>query len=302
MKICDILKGGGRTFSFEFFPPKTRADTRQLYRAVKALVPLRPAFVSITHSSTGTAPYRTVALSSLIKHRIGLETVAHLTCISHSRREIKVITKKLHRLNVNNILALRGDIPTIRGVELLPFKSDYTHAGELVSHLKRLGDFCIGVAGYPECHPESPSLKEDILKLKQKVDAGASFVITQLFFDNRTYFKFVKDCRKAGISAPIIPGIMPVTNYRQIRRFTKMCGASIPPKMLKKLKSVKDNEQATQSYGINYALKQCRELLKRGAPGIHFYTLNRSKSTREILSHLRKTEKNLLNTPVSQRH
>lgn len=289
MKICDLLKDSGKTFSFEFFPPKTRADTRQLYRAVKALVPLRPAFVSITHSSTGIAPYRTVALSSLIKHRIGVETMAHLTCISHSRREIKVITKKLRRLNVNNILALRGDIPSIRGVELLSFKSDYTHAGELVSHLKRLGDFCIGVAGYPECHPESSSPKEDILMLKQKVDAGASFIITQLFFDNKSYFKFVKDCRKAGILVPIIPGIMPVTNYRQIQRFTKMCGASIPPKMLKKLKSIKDDEKTTQSYGIDYALNQCRELLRKGAPGIHFYTLNHSKSTREILSRLRKT-------------
>lgn len=288
MKICDILESSGRTFSFEFFPPKTQADTRQLYQAVKALVPLKPAFVSITHSSTGIAPYRTVALSSLIKHRIGVETMAHLTCISHSRREINVITKKLHKLNVNNILALRGDIPAIRGVELLPFKSDYTHAIELVSHLKRLGNFCIGVAGYPERHPESPSLKADILRLKQKVSAGASFIITQLFFDNRSYFKFVKDCRKAGISVPIIPGIMPVTSYRQIRRFTKMCGASIPPKMLKKLESVKDNEKAIQAYGIDYALNQCRELLRKGAPGIHFYTLNRSKSTREILSRLRK--------------
>lgn len=288
MKICDILKSSGRTFSFEFFPPKTQADTRQLYQAVKALVPLKPAFVSITHSSTGIAPYRTVALSSLIKHRIGVETMAHLTCISHSRREINVITKKLHKLNVNNILALRGDIPAIRGVELLPFKSDYTHAIELVSHLKRLGNFCIGVAGYPERHPESPSLKADILRLKQKVSAGASFIITQLFFDNKSYFKFIKDCRKEGISVPIIPGIMPVTSYRQIRRFTKMCGASIPPKMLKKLESVKDNEKAIQAYGIDYALNQCRELLRKGAPGIHFYTLNRSKSTREILSRLRK--------------
>lgn len=287
MKICDILKKGEKIFSFEFFPPKTPADTGQLYKAVRELVPLRPSFVSVTHSSTGIASYKTVALSGLIKDKTGVETMAHLTCISHSRREIRAIAGKLRQMNVENVLALRGDIPAGKGMEMLPHKNDYRYASELVGELNGLGDFCIGVAGYPECHPESPSISKDILSLRKKIDAGACFMITQLFFDNRDYFGFVAKCRKAGITVPIIPGIMPVTNYRQVQRFTKQCGASIPEKMLKDLEKIKEDDSSTQEYGIGYAFKQCVELLEKGAPGIHFYTLNRSKSTFEILFRLR---------------
>ncbi|MFH1619771.1 MAG: methylenetetrahydrofolate reductase [NAD(P)H] [bacterium] len=284
MKATDSFKTGNKIFSFEFFPPKTPEDTRRLYAAVQELVPLHPAFISVTSSSTGIAAYRTVALSGLIKHRTGVETVAHLTCIAHTRREISAIAGKLHETGVENILALRGDMPESHG---LKHRSDYIHAADLVRHLRELGEFCIGVAGYPEGHSESPSRQKDIEWLKFKTDAGADFVITQLFFDNSLYFRFIDDCRRAGISIPVIPGIMPVTSYPQLRRFTEMCGASIPPGMIRDLERIKNDPSAVEDYGREHALRQCRELLERGAPGIHFYTLNRSASTRKILSQLR---------------
>jgi len=194
-------------------------------------------------------------------------------------------------MKIQNILALRGDFPSVRGIEFIPFKQEYKHAGELIKHLKTLGDFCLGAAGYPESHPESSSSKEDILNLKMKVDAGADFIITQLFFDNRDFFDFTQKCRKAGINVPIIPGIMPVTGYRQLQHFTRYCGASIPAGMARPLERIKDDQRAVESYGIEYAFNQCAVLLKNGAPGIHFYTLNKSKSAYKILSLLRETYK-----------
>ena len=269
-------------FSFEFFPPKTPSDAKALRSAISELRPLKPGFVSVTQSPDGVASLRTAALSGVIKSRFGLETMAHLTCISHSRRQIDVIAGHLKNMGIKNVLALRGDKP-----ENFRSSSDFAHADELVRHLAVLGGFCIGVAGYPEKHPEAASLAEDVANLKRKIDSGAQFIITQLFFENSHYFRFVEKCRKAGISVPIIPGIMPVARFGQLKRIAELCGAKIPSVFERGLFARKSDAEAVAAYGTDYALNQCRELLSKGAPGIHFYTFNKSKSARQILRALK---------------
>ncbi|MBI4655621.1 MAG: methylenetetrahydrofolate reductase [NAD(P)H] [Elusimicrobia bacterium] len=281
MRIPDILKSKRPVFSFEFYPPKTEEDARRLFNSIKELAPLRPDFVSITHSSTGTAPYRTVALSGLIKKQLGMEILSHLTCIAHTREEISGMAEKISGLGIENILALRGDPFNSGGLKI---KRDYAYAYELINDLKKLGNFAIGAAGYPEKHPESGTGADDIKYLKMKMDAGADFIITQLFFDNRFYFEFAEKCAKAGINTPIIPGIMPVTSYRQIRNFTGMFNISIPKAVAGGLFRFENDRPNLLKFSIDHAAKQCVELIENGAPGVHFYTLNHSKATKEILA------------------
>ena len=291
MKILDIIKARTPVFSFEFFPPKTEQDANNLYATLKELGPLKPDFVSVTNSSDRAYAFKTGELSKLIKDKFSFEPAAHLTCISHSKSEIEVLAGELKSAGISNILALRGDIPKTGGA----FK-EYKYASELVPHLKKLGDFCIGVAGYPEKHPEAKSLESDIEHLKIKTSAGADYIVTQLFFNNASYFNFVEKCRKAGINQPVIPGIMPVTNVKQIKKFAEMCGAVIPEKLASQLALVQDDPIKILETGIRYTLNQCRELLQSGVPGLHFYTLNKSKATIQILETL-KQEFKVLVTP-----
>src|SRR5258706_5855909 len=286
MKITQMLSAGRPLFSFEFFPPKDDAAAAQLMGTVADLKLLKPDYVSVTYGAGGSTRAKTLELVARIKNEVGIEAVANLTCVGNPKAEVRVILKELTDRGVENILALRGDPP--RGeTSFKPHPDGFRYANELAEEVARMG-FCFGVAGYPEKHPEAPSLEVDLQNLKRKVDAGASFVTTQLFFQNAYYFDFVAKARAIGIRVPIIPGIMPVTNYAQIQRFTALCGASLPRDLKEELEAVQDNLDAVARIGIRFAAHQCEELLLQDAPGVHFYTLNKSRATREILDHLRK--------------
>ena len=286
MKIRERFGQERPLFSFEFFPPKDDQGVDALFDTVANLKPLGPAFVSVTYGAGGSTREKTVAITQRIKHEARIEAMAHLTCVGHSRDEIGALLDEYEDAGIENIMALRGDPP--RGdTEFVPHPEGFSHANELIAFIRQRKDFCIGGAGYPEVHPEAPSPEEDLENLKRKIDAGADFVVTQLFFDERDYFDFVSRARSRGIVTPIVPGVMPVTNTAQIKRFTQMCGATIPGPLLAKLEAVAGDADAVTQVGIEHATRQCRALLDGGAPGIHFYTLNRSLSTRRILANLR---------------
>jgi len=280
MKITERLKDKRKIFSFEFYPPKTEKDTLRLQSTVKDLQALKPDFVSITNSSTGIAPYKTIGLSKALKEKTGFEIMVHLTCVSHIKKEIREIVSELKEIGIDNVLALRGDIPDEKEFKT---NSDYTYACELVKDLKTMGDFSLGVAAYPEKHPEALSLEEDILNLKKKIYAGADFAVTQLFFDNNFYFDFMNKCSQMGINIPIIPGIMPITNYKQLANFTKMMGVKIPKALALNIEKYADDKDSLMKFSVDYATEQSLQLLDYGVKGIHFYTLNRSKATKQIL-------------------
>ena len=288
MKIRDRFGQERPLFSFEFFPPKDDRGVDALFDTVANLKPLGPAFVSVTYGAGGSTREKTVAITQRIKREAGIEAMAHLTCVGHGREEIGQLLDEYEAAGIENIMALRGDPP--RGdTEFVPHPQGFAHANELIAFIRGQKDFCIGGAGYPETHPEAPSPEEDLLNLKRKVNAGADFVVTQLFFDERDYFDFVSRARSRGIVTPIVPGVMPVTNTAQIKRFTQMCGAAIPGPLLAKLEAVSGDADAVVEVGIEHATQQCRALLEGGAPGIHFYTLNRSLSTRKILANLQES-------------
>lgn len=285
MRISDALATLRPFFSFEFFPPKDDEGSRALFATIALLAPLRPAFVSITYGAGGSSRERTVALAKQIKNEIGLTVMAHVTCVGSTRAELRVLFDDLARGGIENVLALRGDPPKgAASFEAPP--GGFAHASELVAMLRRNYDFCIGGACYPETHTEAASPQDDLVHLKEKVDAGADFLITQLFFDNDRFAGFASRARAAGISVPIVPGLMPITNYQQISRFTQAIGASIPPKLLRELDLRREDSKAVEDLGVAYAALQATELLGSGAPGIHFYTLNRSPATRAIVSAL----------------
>lgn len=286
MKISQMIGEGRPLFSFEFFPPKDDAASTQLLQTLNDLKPLRPDFVSVTYGAGGSTRTKTLEVVSRIKHEIGMESMAHLTCVGHSKGEIREVLQDLAKRGIENILALRGDPPKDQK-QFVPHPNGFHYAAELAREVRKMG-FCFGVAGYPEKHPEAPSLEADLAHLKEKVDAGASFVTTQLFFHNAHYFDFVARARALGIRVPIFPGLMPVTNYAQIQRFTALCGATLPTDFQKELEAVQHDLDAVARLGIRHAAQQCEELLRKGAPGIHFYTLNKSRATREILEHLNK--------------
>ena len=287
MKISQMLAAGKPLFSFEFFPPKDEAAAANLMETVLHLKELKPDFISVTYGAGGSTRAKTLELVARIKHELGIEAMAHLTCVGHSRTEIRAILKELADHGIENILALRGDPP--RGeTAFKPHPGGFRYANELAEEIARLGSFSFGVAGYPEKHPEAPSMEADLLNLKRKVDAGAAFITTQLFFHNGHYFDFVSKARALGIRIPIMPGLMPVTNYSQIQRCTAQCGATIPADFARELEAVQTDTDAVTRLGIRHAAQQGEELLRKGAPGIHFYTLNKSRATREILEGLRK--------------
>lgn len=287
MRIADLLSNKDARFSFEFFPPRDQAGVDLLFHTVADLAAYRPAYVSVTYGAGGSTRRLTVELVRRIRAETGIEAMAHLTCVGSTRDELASVLDQLAEAGIENVLALRGDPPKGER-EFVPVEGGFAHADELVAFIReRHRDFCIGVAGYPEKHLEAPDFAHDLGMLRGKVQAGASFVITQLFFDERDYFGFVQRAREAGIDVPIVPGIMPITNVSQIKRFTAQCGAHIPARLLSRLESVQGNAEAVRAVGVKHAVMQCRELLGQGVPAVHFYTLNRSTATREILRELR---------------
>ena len=287
MHLDTVLEGRRQpVFSFEFFPPKTDEGVRQLFEAISHLRELEPTFVSVTYGAGGSVRTRTVDLVTRIRRELDIEPVAHLTCVDATVDDLQGILDGLRDAGIDNVLALRGDPP--EGVErFAPTAGGLAHGSELMELITTRYGFCVGGACYPEKHPESADAEEDVRSAKRKADAGASYLITNLFFDNRMYFDFVTRARAAGVTLPIIPGIMPVTNVGQIRRFTSKIGASIPEALLEALRSREDDPEAVLQLGVAWATLQCAELLAGGAPGVHFYTMNRSPATRAILSALR---------------
>ena len=285
MKIIDVLKQDKPAFSFEFFPPKDNDGFAKLFETIDNLKPLNPAFVSVTYGAGGSTRSKTIDLVGRIKKEIGLESMAHLTCVGHNSDEILNVLESIKKQNVDNVLALRGD-PPVGEINFKKPNNGFGYAVELVQFICERFSFCVGVAGYPEGHPESSNREADLFHLKKKVLAGASFIVTQLFFDNKYYFEFVASLRKIGVDVPVIPGIMPIVNLKQIKRFIKMCGATIPHDLMVRLEEAQDDPESVCQIGIDHAANQCRKLLMQGAPGIHFYTLNRSRATLSVLERL----------------
>ncbi|WP_338866898.1 methylenetetrahydrofolate reductase [NAD(P)H] [Myxococcus stipitatus] len=287
MKIRNRLNPSNPCFSFEFFPPKTDEGVANLLRTLEDLAPLEPGFVSVTYGAGGSTRDRTLELVTRIKAETSIEAMAHLTCVGHTREELRELLQKLADARLDNVLVLRGD-PPLGQKTFTPAEGGFTYASELVRFIREEDfNFCMGGACYPEGHVETASRDDDLRHLKAKVDAGLDFVVTQLFFDNAFYFDFVERARRAGINVPIVPGIMPITNYEQVQRFTRMCGATVPMRLGLQMERVKDQPDAVVQLGVAHATVQCMELLSRGVPGIHFYTLNKSPATRMIVSALR---------------
>ena len=288
MRIRDVINRGWPVFSFEFFPPKTDEGAAGLMHTVQDLNEVwKPDFVSVTYGAGGGTRERTIEVVTHLQGTLGIRTMAHLTCVGSTQEELRGIVDRLVESGVKNVLALRGDAPTEQA-SFKPVVGGFAHATELIAFLAGNWQIDIGGACYPEKHIESGSLEDDLRWARIKVEKGASFLITQLFFDNKHYFDFVARLRAEGIRVPVLPGIMPITNVAQVERFTKMCGASIPPELAARLARVKDDPALVMATGLEHAIKQCRSLLERGAPGLHFYTLNKSYATRCILAAVRK--------------
>jgi methylenetetrahydrofolate reductase (NADPH) len=286
MRIADLLERQRPVFSFEFFPPKTDEGEQTLRSTLEVLKDDAPDFVSVTYGAGGTTRNRTLEITRSIKHDLGIEAMAHLSCVGEPRERLIELLEQIAAAGIENVLALRGDPP--RGeTEWTPHPGGLSYSVELIKLIRERFDFCVGAAGFPEVHLDAPDRASDLRYAREKVEAGADFLITQLFFDNELYFDYVEDARSAGIEVPLVPGIMPITNYGQIRRFTEMCGATIPEDLTRQLDGRADDPEAVAELGVAYATLQCSDLLARGAPGVHFYTLNRSTATRAILAALR---------------
>ena len=286
MRIDEILRERRPVFSFEFFPPKTDAGYENLRATLDALRDDEPNFVSVTYGALGSTRDRTIDIVKWIKQDLGIEAMAHFTCVGATREELRETLGEIEAAGVQNVLALRGD-PPAGETEWKPTEGGLLYSTELIELLRSDFGFAVGAAAFPEVHPEAESSEADIRFLRAKQDAGAQFLITQLFYDNELYFDFVARAREAGITVPIIPGIMPVTSFRNIKRITELCKSEIPEPFERELEAREDDEAAVQDLGVAYATLQCVDLLARGAPGIHFYTLNRSPATRAILAALR---------------
>ena len=287
MNLRDLLRERRRPlFSFEFFPPKTPEGEEALFRTLAELRGFRPAFVSITYGAMGSTREKSVAWTRRILE-LGLNPLAHLTVAGQSQKEVAEVLDRFVEAGAQNILALRGDPPKGERV-FRPHPEGFRYAAELVALIRRrYGDrLAVGGAAYPEGHPESESLEADLRHFKAKVEAGLDFAITQLFFNNAHYFGFLERARRVGIGIPILPGIMPITSYPQLRRFTEVCGASIPGPLLTKLERHQDDPEAILEIGVEHATRQVAELLEAGVEGVHFYTLNKSPATRMVLERL----------------
>ena len=287
MRIDQILAAGEQpVFSFEFFPPKTEVGERNLYAALEELRSLDPAFVSVTYGAGGSTRARTIEIVHRIRAELGLEAMAHFTCVGATVPELRATLDEMLAAGIDNVLALRGDPPAGHD-EWVKTEGGLEYSRELVALIRADYPFVIGAACFPETHVHAVSPEADLAYLVEKVDAGVDFLITQLFFDNAVYFDFLARARAAGIEVPIIPGIMPITHAGQVQRMAAMCGASIPAGLRDELHARGEDAEAVLDFGVAYATLQCAELLAGGAPGIHFYTLNRSPATRAILSALK---------------
>jgi methylenetetrahydrofolate reductase (NADPH) len=276
--ISALFDAGRPLRSLEFFPPRDDVGVTALRAAATALQRIPWDFVSVTYGAGGTTRDRTAQVSALLKDELGFTVMPHLTCVGHSRAELAAIADRLHADGFRNIMTLRGDPP--KGVAAFtPAADGLRYASELVSLLKsRHPDFCLGVGGYPEKHPEAVSLEVDLDALKRKVEAGAAFVTTQLFFDNAIYLRFVDKCRARGITVPIVPGIMPVLSLKQIQRIATLSGSVLPGPLLRRLEVASEDADVVEFIGVDWALDQIRDLLAHGAPGYHLYILNRARS------------------------
>jgi methylenetetrahydrofolate reductase (NADPH) len=289
MRIDDILAGNGPCFSFEFFPPRTPEGVEALFETVEALKPLQPSFVSVTYGAGGATREGTVEIATRLTREHAIETMGHLSCVGETAEGLVAILDAFEAAGIENVLALRGDPP--RGeTDFVQPPGGLSCAAELAEFISERYEFAIGGACFPEVHPEAPSLEADLAYLKRKVDSGASFLITQLFFDNAAYFEFIAAARQSGIGVPIIPGVIPITSWAQIIRFCNLCEAIIPVPLATAMERLEGNPEAEAELGIAYAARQCEELLAGGAPGIHFYTLNRAPATRAVLGALQIAE------------
>lgn len=284
MKISEILKKKA-TISFEVFPPKSKnANLASLYKTIVELADLNPDFISVTYGAAGSEKGRTAEIASKIKNDFGIESVAHLTCISSKKEEVLEVCQELRDYHVENILALRGDYP--KNKEVKEEELDFHYGSDLVEfiHENFDGEFCVSGACYPDVHEEARNLKEDLLALKKKVDAGAEYLITQIFYDNQYYYRLVKEARKLGINVPIIAGIMPVTNAKSLKNNAKMCGCSVPYELSTMVEKYYEYPEAIKEIGINYATHQIIDLITNGVDGIHIYTMNRPEIAKSIFT------------------
>ena len=281
-KVTDLLAAGTPSFSFEFFPPKTDEGERILWQAITELEPLRPTFVDVTYGAGGSDQERTLSVVKRIVADTSLTVVAHLTCVGATEDQLRATAHEFADAGIRNVLALRGDMPGGPQATWEATRGGLRYAEDLVRLLHEEGDFCVGVAAFPEGHPESPDRNVDARFLAQKCAAGADFAITQVFFRAQDYFSHVEAARAHGCDVPIIPGVMPVTNVSQIERFAALSGADFPTDLAERLHEVAHDPEAVRAIGVEVAADLSDELIDGGAPGIHFYTLNRSTATREI--------------------
>lgn len=286
MKFSQAYGSGKFGLSFEIFPPKTPAGEDPLFAAVDTLVAFSPSFVTCTYGAGGSTREKTLELTVAIRERFGVSTAAHLTCVNSSDADLRAWLAKATRQGVENIVALRGDPP--RGeARFIPMDGGPAHANELVALIRReFPHFAVAVAGYPETHQEAASPEADLAHLTRKVEAGADVVITQLFYDNRDFFAFRRRYQQAGIRVPLVPGILPIINYAQVQRITSMCGAKLPPALVAQLEAKRDDPEAELEIGVTHGIRQCRELIEAGVPGLHFYVLNKATAPARILETL----------------
>ena len=285
VKIRDILLKKRPALSFEVFPPVRDGNIEDLFSTIKELEELNPDFISVTYGAGGNTQSRSTQIASEIKNSFNKEVLAHLTCVQSVKDDISRILNKFKEINIENILALRGDPPKGE-TKFIRTKGGFGYASELVEFIRLNGDFSIGVAGYPEGHIESPSLDADLINLKLKVDAGADFIITQMFFNNEDFYRFRDMAIKKGIAVPIIPGIFPILNYKQIQRIASLCGVRIPLKLDRKIHSLREKPEEMEKYGIEYAITQANDLIKNDAQGLHIYSMNRSRPAKQIVAKL----------------
>lgn len=285
MKISDLFQQKKRVLSFELSAPRD-GNVDGLFRTVEELKKLKPDYISITYGAGGSSRDMTFGIAVRLKGASALPLM-HFTCVGHSKDEIRQMLDQVRSAGIENVLALRGDPPKGQ-TAFAPAPDGFRYASELVRFIRSEGyDFCLGVAGYPEGHPEAPTMEEDLQNLKRKIDQGGQFIVTQLFFDNRDYFRFVERLRGMNLSTPVQPGIWLLTDYAQTRRICNLCGAKIPREIVDRLEPIQQDKEKVTQLGIDYATRQCEELLRKGAPGIHFYVLNKSHAVQSVLENLR---------------
>ena len=285
MKLAELYSQPRLTLSVEFFPPKTEKGEENLFSEIELIKRIKPAFCSVTYGAGGSTREKTVDMVDTIHSGCGLEVMCHLTVVGQSRDDARAVLRRLKELGIENILALGGDPP--QGMaDWQPHPDGFHHAIELVREAVAMKSFSVAVAGFPEVHPRALSRDADLRFLKEKVDAGADAIITQLFFDNDDFYRFSDDLRKLGVAAPIIPGVLPLQSAPQVRRFTSLCCSKIPAQLERELVKVENDDDAAVELGIEYATRQCEALIKFGVPGLHFYTLNKSYSVLAIHKNL----------------